>query len=160
MARLALITVLLGLITIIACAGNQYFDTTILKSQVNTINQEINQINEKLNQLKVADDIAGRKETKLTGSMKRVELSIYTKLKTARLKQDIDQYTKLIGEYQNYLTANYPPAMASNILEDTINVLTEINNNYIKKYNLTVQLQDRTIELERLNRDITINTPK
>jgi hypothetical protein len=159
MARLARITALLWSISIIACAGNQYFDTNILKAQVNTISQEIDQLNEKINQVKVAEDIAGRKENKLTGAMKREELSIYEKLKTARLRQAVNQFTQLIEEYQNYLKANYPPAMATNRLEATINILTEINNNYIKKYNLTTQLKDRTMEMERLKRDIAINTP-
>ena len=92
--------------------------------------------------------------------MKPEELSIYEQLKASRLQQNVVQYTQLLEVYKNNLNANYPPARATNRLNNVISVLTEINDNYIKKYKLTTELEQRHMEIERLRRDIAVNTPK
>ena len=160
MARLAKLIALILLINVLSCTGNQYADTNIFKSQIVSLDQEINQLNEKLNQNNVLTEIAERKEKSLTGSMKPEELSIYEQLKAARLQQKVVQYTQLLEVYKNYLNANYPPARATNRLNNVISVLTEINDNYINKYKLTTELEQRHLEIERLRRDIAVNTPK
>ena len=160
MARLAKLIALILLINVLSCGGNQYADPNIFKSQIVSLDQEINQLNEKLNQNNIITEIAKSKEKSLTGSMKPEELSIYEQLKASRLQQNVVQYTQLLEVYKNYLNANYPPARATNRLNNVISVLTEINDNYIKKYQLTTALEQRHLEIERLRRDIAVNTPK
>ncbi len=160
MARLGKIIALMLLMSILACIGNRYADTNIFKSQIASINQEINHLNQEINQVNAAADVAERNEKKLMGSLRLEELPVYEQLKASRLQQNVVQYTQLLESYKYYLKVNYPPAVAANRLENVILVIDEINNNYIKKYKLTMELQQRNIELERLKRDIALNTPK
>ena len=159
MARLIKLIALMLLINVLSC-GNPYANTNIFKSQIVSLDQEINQLNGKLNQNNVMTEIAEKKEKSLAGSMKPEELSIYEQLKASRLQQNVVQYTQLLEVYKNNLNANYPPARATNRLNNVISVLTEINDNYIKKYKLTTELEQRHMEIERLRRDIAVNTPK
>ena len=160
MARFAKLIALILLINVLSCTGNQYADPNLFKSQIVSLDQEINQLNEKMKQVNAGTEIAETKERSLTGSMKQEELSIYEQLKASRLQQNVVQYTQLLEVYKNYLNANYPPARATNRLNNVISVLTEINNNYIKKYQLTTALEQRHLEIERLRRDIAVNTTK
>jgi hypothetical protein len=101
-----------------------------------------------------------KKEMILLNSMKQNELIIYDNLKTALLYRDVVKTTYYLKEYANFVKLNYTPTMASNRLNETTNVLKEIEHNYVTLHNLSLKLKKQGIKQEAMQKELFINAPR
>ena len=159
----ALVMLLIAILSLSSCVTPQSQQMSNLKqiqADIAASNMEIDQINAEQNQLKVAIQDTARKEMTLLNSMKQDELVIYDNLKTALLHRDTVKTTYYYKQYVNFVKTNYTPTMASNRLNETRNVLQEIEHNYITLHNLSLKLKKQDIKHDTIQKELLINAPR